>query len=323
MSPLAINIVVMAVTIPIIYCTGKLFIQTSANIGHYFKLPESVRGATIDAIASSFPELMIALFSVIAFQHFEVGIGTIAGSAMFNLLVITGVSVLVAPKVFKVSREVLFRDSLFYVVSVLLLLIALLGFKIWGAIIPLIFLVVYGFYIKKIVHDTRIYIEEVKEMFHEKVPIGEAIVTAITTMVIIGVASYFLTDHSIKFAEAVGISPIIIAFTVMAVTTSLPDGVISFLNAKKGNIDDAASNAIGSNSFDILIGIGLPAMIAVMIGGPFEVDFGHIEIVFGLLGSTLLVIYFLTGEYVLKKAHGYALLTIYAGFLGYVVWLAY
>ena len=322
MTPIIQDIAIILLTMPVIFFTGQWFISASSNIGDHLRLPRSVKGATFDAIASSFPELMIALFSVIAFSHFEVGVGTIAGSAIFNLLVITGISVLVAPKVFKVSREVVHRDSFFYVVSVLVLLIALLGFKIWGIAVPLIFLLIYFLYIKKIIHDTKRHHAESKER-SKKISLVKETSVAMTTMIIIGVAAYFLTEHSISLAEGIGISPIIIAFTLMAATTSLPDGVISVMNAKKGNVDDATSNVFGSNSFDILVGIGVPLLIAVLISGPVQLNFGNIEIIFGLLGSTFLIIYFLTGDYILKKKHGVLLLGIYAAFLIYVVYLAY
>lgn len=112
-TSIIIDFLVILATMPVIFYAGRWFIESSSNIGDYFRLPRSVKGATFDAVASSFPELMIALFSVIAFGKFEVGVGTIAGSAIFNLLVITGLAVLVAPGVFKVSPPVVRRDSLF------------------------------------------------------------------------------------------------------------------------------------------------------------------------------------------------------------------
>ena len=65
----------------IIYLSGKRFAESSSKIGDFLNLPRDVKGATFDAISSSLPELLVALYSVIFFKQFEVGIGTIAGSA--------------------------------------------------------------------------------------------------------------------------------------------------------------------------------------------------------------------------------------------------
>lgn len=314
------NIIVILVTSALILVTGQWFIQASSRIGDYFRLPRSVKGATLDAISSSFPELMIALFSVIAFKHFEVGVGTIAGSALFNLLMITGICVLIAPKTFKVSKAVVTRDGIFYIISVAALLIALFAAGTWTIIVPLIFLLLYFIYFKKIIRDVRRFRTETEQKKDaRKISIQREMGIAFISMIVIAIASYFLTEHSIAFAEEIGVSPLIIAFTVMAAATSLPDAVISIGNARKGHIDDATSNVFGSNIFDILIGLSIPMIVAIVYSGPVIMAFDYIEVVIGLLVSTLLIIYFLSGSYTLNKKHGIVILAMYGVFLGYVI----
>jgi len=314
-----INIAVILGTSAIIYFVGQRFVEASSRVGDYFNLPRSVKGATFDAISSSFPELMIALFSVVAFQRFEMGIGTITGSALMNLLVITGICVLVAPKAFKVRPKVIRRDGWFYVLSVLVLFGALLWSKNWGLPIPLVFIGFYGFYLGKIFWDVHVHRRTVKQdKKTREISLPHELFIGLSAMIAIGVASYFLTEHCIVFAEGIGIPPLLIAFTVMAIATSLSDAVISITNARKGHFDDAISNVFGSNVFDIFIGIGLPALVAVFLVGGAEITFGNTEVVFGLLAATILVIYFFTQNRTLKKKHGIYMLLIYAGFLVYM-----
>ena len=116
----------------VIYFAGNRFAESSSKIGDYFNLPRDVKGATFDAVASSLPELLVALYSIIFFKQFEVGIGTIAGSALFNLLIIPGICVFAAPVAFKVGKKVLSRDALFYMISVFILVVLLIYFKTWG-----------------------------------------------------------------------------------------------------------------------------------------------------------------------------------------------
>ena len=123
---------IIVVSSIVIYLAGIRFAESSSKIGDYFNLPRDVKGATFDAVSSSAPELLVALYSVIFFKQFEVGVGTIAGSALFNLLVIPGLCVLVAPVAFTVSRKVISRDALFYMVAVFSLVVLLMYFESWG-----------------------------------------------------------------------------------------------------------------------------------------------------------------------------------------------
>ncbi|MBW3019519.1 hypothetical protein KY329_05035 [Candidatus Woesearchaeota archaeon] len=318
----AIHLGVIFLASAVIYFAGNWFATASSNIGNFFRLPRSVKGATFDAISSSLPELMIALFSVVAFKRFEVGIGTIAGSALFNLLIIPGVCVLVAPCAFKVSKELISRDGMFYNISVFALLAALLYSRTWGIVIPLIFLVIYFWYIKDIWTHAKAHRKATAHKPQKQMSIWKDVIVALTTMVIIGLASYFLTEHAIGLAEVLGIPAIIIAFTIVAAATSFPDTIISVVNAKKGNIDDATANVFGSNIFDILVGLSIPLLVALFYNSHVVIAFKNLEIIVGLLGATILVLYFLAKSHTLNKKQAWFMLFMYFVFLTYVVFLS-
>merc|ERR1711964_52515 len=89
------------------------------------QLPESVKAAVIDAIASSFPEFCVAVIAVIMLGQAEVGISSIVGSALYNVLVIPAAAGLIASTPMKINHEVVWRDNLFYMGVVLLLMAAL------------------------------------------------------------------------------------------------------------------------------------------------------------------------------------------------------
>jgi cation:H+ antiporter len=299
-----------------IYLAGNKFAESSSKIGDYFNLPRDVKGATFDAIASSLPELLVALYSVIIFKQFEVGIGTIAGSALFNLLVIPGICVFVAPVAFKVSKKVISRDALYYMISVFILIVLLLYFKTWGLFIALFLLFIYLLYLKDIISHTKVHKKK-----NSPKKMGE-ISIFLFLIVIIGIFTFFLTDSAIELANILEISPIIIAFTIIAAATSIPDTVISIANAKKGDIDDATSNVFGSNVFDILVGIGLPLLIYVLYKGAVSITFSNLEIILGLLGSTIILLYFFADDHTLDKKQAGILLFMYLIFVGYTVFLA-
>jgi cation:H+ antiporter len=314
--------VILAASV-VIYFTSNWFASASSKIGDYFRLPRSVKGATFDAISSSLPELMIALFAVISFHRFEIGIGTIVGSALFNLLIIPGICVLVAPCAFKVSKELISRDGMFYNIAVFALLSALLYSRIWGVTIPLIFLAIYIWYIRDIwTHAKEHRKSAVAKKEDKEIRLWKEISIALSTMVLISIASYFMTKHAIGLSEALNIPVIIIAFTIIAAATSFPDTIISVANAKKGNIDDAIANVFGSNIFDILVGLSVPLLVALFYNSQVEIAFKNFEIIVGLLGATILVLYFLAKSHTLNKKQAWFMLFMYFVFLTYVIFLS-
>lgn len=322
-----LNMAVIFVTSIAIFYAGKMFARASSRIGDYFKLPKSVKGATLDAVSSSSPELMIALFSVIAFNKFEVGIGTVVGSAMFNLLFIPAICVFVSREKFALSKEIIHRDGMFYNMSVFALLAALFYSKVWTIIVPIIFLFLYYRYVHYIIKHTRRHWFDKKLTRKEQKYIGtislkNEVLISIVSLLIIGLTTYFLTDHSISLAEDLGISPIIIAFTVIAVATSLPDGVISVINARKGSPDDAISNVFGSNIFNILVGLSIPLLIYTLINGPIEIMFDQMAMIIGLLGATILVLFFLAESHTLSKKRAFYMLLMFFVFQVYVIFIS-
>ncbi len=317
---IAFDVGIILLTSLVIYYTGGKFSVYSSNLGDYLRLPKSVKGVTFDAISSSMPELMIALFSVIFFHRFDVGIGTITGSALFNLLIIPAICVLISPAIFKVSKEVEKRDDVFYIISVAMLLGALLFSKNWSILIPLIFILVYVIYGLVVVKDTKKFQE--KHKVGKKIKLGKTILGVIFTVAFMAIGSYYLTESAIGLAYALNIPPLVISFTVIAAATSVPDMVISIANAKKGNIDAAASNVFGSNIFDILIGLSIPVLIMALFVGKVAITFTRIELVVGLLVSAIAVYLFLGKNYRLDKKHAWMMLGIYALFIIYVVYLA-
>ncbi|MGF1503915.1 MAG: sodium:calcium antiporter, partial [Anaerolineae bacterium] len=116
-------LVIVAATYILAVVTDKFFIVSLDVVASRLRMPSDVAGASLMAIGSSAPELCIAMVAVIlGGRHSDVGIVTIVGSAIFNILVITGASALVAGQL-TVQANSVRRDIFFYLVSVGLLLV--------------------------------------------------------------------------------------------------------------------------------------------------------------------------------------------------------
>lgn len=109
----------------------EFFVPALEVIIERLKISEDVAGATFMAAGGSAPELFISLFGTFADPHSNVGIGTIVGSAVFNVLFVIGMCAVFSKRVLTLTWWPLFRDCTFYSIAILLLIVFFLDGKIF------------------------------------------------------------------------------------------------------------------------------------------------------------------------------------------------
>ncbi|GAB4250226.1 MAG: sodium:calcium antiporter [Ekhidna sp.] len=346
----------------------------SEYIGRH--LSEGVRGATINAIASSMPEVFTSLFFLFILQDaegFSGGIGTTAGSAIFNSMVIPSAAVLAVigmrlTKQVQVSRKVMLRDGISLIIAELIFLILISGSTLYwyhGMILMLVY-VVYILYMFTTMRKSQKKAREEGEdeaqepIFEvneepqgpfvkglltfdlERVFIGNNKISnlrawslLIFSTISIALVCYFLVlacewigaeSYSVAGLgefSGLGIPVMFVALILASAASSFPDTIISIKDAKRGQYDDAISNALGSNIFDICFALGFPLFIFTIIHGPLEmppeiVDLSsELRLLLWLL-TVLAVIIFTSGKY-FGKGKSMLLLGIYVLFVVYIV----
>jgi K+-dependent Na+/Ca+ exchanger-like protein len=299
-----------------------------------------VAGATFMAAGSSAPELFTSVMGVFAVKN-DVGVGTIVGSAVFNLCCIIGGTALFTPAVLVIDWKPITRDSLFYLLSIILMITALRDGEV-GLLESVVLILAYvGYVVFMYFNQTAMEVfgrcagedrhrfaeeEESKKEGEEgegeeeedqAAPIAQAIArplfllfeatipncslernrgrhvsTFVMSVLWIGVLSYFMVTWASKLGCIWGIHPAVMGITVLAAGTSVPDAIGSLLVARDGHGDMAVSNAIGSNVFDILLGLGLPWFLSNLIFGQrVPVDATGVVPFTIVLLSTLAMIY--------------------------------
>jgi len=323
------------------------FVPSIDLIAKKLKMPSDVAGATLLASGSSAPEFFasfIAVFSL-AGASANVGAGTIVGSAVFNVLVIVGASAMF--KAVTLNWKPVMRDLLFYVFTIILLFFFFQDGRI-TLIEASIFLGLYVVYIYATLmwkkwfkyEDATIsetYLQSkrkqnpitfvVKKLLGVLIPDTNKkpklyLLTFAMSILLIGVTSYLLVDLLMRAAGILDINPTFLALTVLAVGTSIPDLVSSILVAKQGRGDMAVSNAIGSNIFNILFGLGLPwAIFMAFNGGSITVENANLNASILLLIATVIVIIFLLVIRNWRIGHrsGLILILLYVAFVIYEV----
>ncbi|MBC8259640.1 MAG: sodium:calcium antiporter [SAR324 cluster bacterium] len=311
----------IAISTIIIWRAGDFFSPAATYIQEKHELPQSIKAAVIDAIASSFPEFCVAIIAVILIGRAEVGISTIVGSALYNVLVIPAAAGLVASSPMVISREVVWRDNVYYLAVVLLLGVMLWQFpNEWSAGVAVLFLLTYVIYVfilhrdfkKSKSQDSDSLKTEVTEIETTEDEDDELELTSekiawlwiAAMMIVMGGASHLLVESSLALGDMLGIDAVIMGFVVIAAGTSVPDTALSVISARKGQYDAAISNVFGSNIFDICICLSIPILLALVISGEAtSIDLPQLGLIWSLIGATILALYFFwSNNYTLTKA---------------------
>ena len=314
----------------IIWRAGDFFSLAANYVQEKHDIPQSIKAAVIDAIASSFPEFCVAVIAVLMIGRAEVGIASVVGSALYNVLVIPAAAGLVAASPMVISKEVVWRDNIFYL-AVTILLCAMLWLypNEWGAGVASLFIIAYLLYIFLLQRDFKkssklkndsIKVEALKaetikaepeflnpsdedvdqiELSSEK----KAWFWIIGLMIIMGGASHILVEASLELGNMLGIDGVIMGFVVIAAGTSVPDTALSVISARKGQYDAAVSNVFGSNIFDICVCLSIPILLALAISGEnTKIELPQMGLIWSLIGATFLAIYFFwSNNYTLTK----------------------
>ena len=370
---LLIPLIIIALCCLVIWRAGDGFMVASEYVGR--NLSEGVRGATINAIASSMPEVFTSCFFLFVLNDatgFSGGIGTTAGSAIFNSMVIPAVSTIAvismgAVKKIEVSRKVLFRDGIALIIAEFIFLILISGSSLdWhhGLLLMSVYVVYIVFMFASMDKKTKealmasspqedpveavegrgssSFFLAVITLDLERVFIGKAkindtrawflLVTA--TMCIAGVCYWLVLacewlgekTYEVPYLgtfEGLDIPVMFVALILASAASSFPDTIISIKDAKKGNYDDAISNALGSNIFDVCFALGLPLFVFTLINGPIVMSEDIIDLsselrLLLLLSTVAALVIFTTGKY-MGRGKAFILLGIYVFFVTYIV----
>jgi cation:H+ antiporter len=304
----------------------------SERLAVYYRLPPVVQGAVIAAVGSSFPELSSTVLATLLHGTFDLGVSAIVGSAIFNILVIPGISGLVGPSL-KANRDLVYKDAQFYVTSVVVLLLtfalaviylpanpdasgpaALVG--VVNRPLALIPVALYGLYLFLQQQDTRDHrLELAGELDVQRVVPWRLWLWLLVSLVVILVGVEGLVVAALGFGEVFDTPDFLWGVTVVAAGTSLPDAFISVRAARGGDGTVSIANVLGSNIFDLLIAV--PA--GILIAGAATVDFrAAVPMMAFLTVATLVLFVFIRLGLALSRRESVVLLLLYALFL---VWM--
>ena len=249
----------------------------SAAVAQRLRVPEFIIGLTIVAVGTSTPELVVSVLSAIAGKS-DVAIGNIVGSNIFNVFVILGICALIRP--LPLTRSTIRRDiPIGMVVSLLLFVLASDALLHLGptdrlgrgdGILMLILYVPLMWYTIRAAGRTE---EAPAEGTKAQMAPWLAAVMIVGGLAGLVFGGELFLDSATALARQLGVSESVIAITLVAGGTSLPELASSVVSLVKGKADMALGNVIGSNIANILLILGLSATInPLTMGGITTTD---------------------------------------------------
>ena len=298
---------------------ADIFVDGSSSLARNFKLSTMFIGLTIVSFGTSAPEFAVSVKSLIS-GNGDIVLGNVIGSNILNILLILGVSAMVHP--LNVKNDTV-KKELPITLLMTTIFAVLLSDKIFdkgvtnvftrsdGIVIMLFFCVFVYYLISMARHKID------SEQTEEYMSIKKAFLFTIIGIVSIVLGSNLVVENSSSLATSIGISKKMVALTIIALGTSLPELVTSVTATKKGEYDIAIGNVVGSNIFNIGMVIGIPVSI---FGGISKITFNFIDLIVMILSAFLLFVFSLRDRKI-KKFEGIVFFTLFIFYYSYVIYM--
>ena len=300
---------------------ADILVSGASSIAANFKVSKMLIGLTIVAFGTSAPELAVSISSL-ANGTTDMLLGNVIGSNIMNILLLIGIGALICPIIVK-------RDTVIKEIPILLLISSALVVLFLDrtlangvrdeitredAIICLLFFGIFLYYLIAMARRNRSSGDNAVEKPDYK--LGKSFLLTALGLAGIVAGSQLVVNGASGIARGIGISDRLIALTVVALGTSLPELVTTITAAKRKETDLIVGNIIGSNIFNICIVLGLPI---VMFGTVTPESFQMVDVVM-LIGSAALLFISTRRDRKISRLEGGIMLAIFAVYYGFIIY---
>ncbi len=318
-STLLLPSIVLLIGLALLVWSSDIFIDGAASISLHMKISPLIIGVVVLGFGTSMPEIVVATLAALDGSP-GLAIGNAVGSNIANIALVLGVAALIAPIVVKSSilkRELpillaislgayaLVLDGELGIMDGIILVVALILTMTWmiranKAIDPS----------DPLAEETLEEVGDIPELTMKK-----SVIYLIGGLIILMVSAKMMVWGAVDIAQTFGIPEVVIGLTIIAIGTSLPELAAAIAAARKNEADLMIGNIVGSNLFNILAVLAVPALLAPSI---LEPEILSIDMPV-MLGFTLIMLLFalpIKGKAVINTPKG-LLLTF--GFVAYLV----
>lgn len=314
-----LDLILLIVGFIILIKGADIFVDGASSVAGNFKVSKMLIGLTIVAFGTSAPEFAVSVKSLLN-NNGDIVLGNVIGSNILNIFLILGVSSLfhslnVTNNTVKKELPItLLITSLFAVLlSDRLFDNSIINeFTRGDGIVLLLFFTIFIYYL---INMSRKKIDNNQD--EEYLPMSKAIFYTLGGLIAIVIGSNLVVDNATSLALALGVSQKMVALTIIAFGTSLPELVTSVTATRKGEYDIAIGNVVGSNIFNIGVVIGIPVAI---LGSITKTTFNYIDLAVMLL-SALLLFLFSWKDKKISRNEGIVFLIVFVIYYAYVIYV--
>ena len=272
-----LNIVILIIGFVALVKGADIFVDGSSSLAKIFKVPPLIIGLTIVALGTSMPELAVSTSAALAGAN-EIALSNVVGSNIFNLLGVLGVCSVIHSV--PVDSVILKRD---FPISIVITIVIFISIALQTSLdasffsinmqenagtvkrfLGIVLLIIFVAYIAYLIFDARknpVQEEEKADSSSKSLSLWKSILFIILGLSLIIAGGKAVVYAAQKIAEAAGMTETLIALTVIAIGTSLPELVTSIVAARKGETSLAMGNVIGSNILNLLFILGVSVAI--------------------------------------------------------------
>ena len=239
------------------------FIEGASSLAHHFGISPLIIGITIIGFGTSAPEILVSIVAVMEGTP-DIAIGNALGSNIANIGLILGVTAFITPV--PIAKGLFKREYPLLIMATSLLCLCLIdgslnqidGFTLILTLLAILIYLIKSHQNVSIKNDIE---EEIAKAKPENMTLISTIICLLVGLTVLVGSSKILVWGGTDIALTLGVSELIIGLTVIALGTSLPELAASIVSLKKGIPDMAIGNVIGSNLFNSLAVIGIPALV--------------------------------------------------------------
>ena len=297
-----------------LFAGAEGLIRGSSSLALRVGITPLVVGLTVVAFGTSSPELVVSLKAALE-GNGDISIGNVIGSNIANIALVLGVAALIRP--LKVNTVVIRREIPLMIFISLIFVIFLINREISRIEGIIFFAGIILYSIVSVILARKEKSKEIEDEYIEGVAKKPLKTWLAIPFIIFGLAlliygANLFLEASIEIAKKIGMSQAVIGLTIVAIGTSLPELVTSAVASFKNETDIAIGNVVGSNVFNILLILGVTAMIIpVSAAGITMTD------IIVMMVTAVIILPMTWTKFVLNRLEGAFLLT------GYIIYMYY
>lgn len=275
-----IYILAMIVSLILVIKTANIFIDNLVAVGEAKGISQTILGVTASAVGTSLPEFGSAIIAISSGTP-DIGVGVVIGSNIWNIAGILGISAFVAGFI-KTGKDELKRDGLMTLLTALILMFFMIFMTQLNAIVGIIMIITYCIYFGILIKKQKEHNKEGEEK--EKIEndvknkieppdLKKNYILILVGIIGLAIGCKIMVWSGVEIANVLKVPQMIVGLFALSIGTSGPELVVTLSSAMKRLHSLSMGTVLGSNVFNILIGIGVPSLFLAIPVEPLSVTF--------------------------------------------------